>query len=208
MPSTMCCVRHLWPTHRTRTCCCLRIPPCFAHEGHSFAAGTARGTYAKVVSMDYLARQLARFFVAGSCQAVDVISDVYFVSQLYTSPVYDGVSSSLKTTALCLLALSLVLWFAVSFHIANSFKANLGFEDGLPRRTSLLTLLSTAVLVAFDCPLFLITAPQRTVKVADITSERDPKVTTNSLSCYRSTRVQSGRRRRIMDSSPTFQRFC
>ena len=103
-------------------CDASHAPPCFEDEMNSFAAKTMRGSYGKVVSMDYLVRKIAQFFVSGSLQALDVVSDIYYVSQLYTSPTYSSISDSLKSWALSLLAFSLVLWSLVSLSIANSFK--------------------------------------------------------------------------------------
>mmetsp|Transcript_1534 Transcript_1534/g.2693 ORF Transcript_1534/g.2693 Transcript_1534/m.2693 type:complete len:280 (+) Transcript_1534:21-860(+) len=147
--------------------------PAFLNEAPgAFHSTSIKGSYGKVVSMDYLVRKLCQFFMSGSLQVVDILTDLYYVYQLKTSALYAGVGEGTKSAAVVFLALSFALWVLVSLSIAWSFKENLGYSD-LPSSLKLTTLLSCTLLIAFDCPLFLISLPQRTVKVADIAGAKD-----------------------------------
>ncbi|GMH68804.1 hypothetical protein TrLO_g1826 [Triparma laevis f. longispina] len=147
--------------------------PSFLNEAPgAFHSKSIKGSYGKIVSMDYLVRKLCQFFMSGSLQVVDILTDLYYVYQLHTSSLYEGVSERTKTAALVFLILSCVLWILVSLSISWSFKENLGYSD-LPASLKFTTLMSCTFLIAFDCPLFLISLPQRTVKVADITGTKD-----------------------------------
>ena len=138
-------------------------------------------SYGKVVSMSYLTKKLALFLLSASLQVLDVLSDVYFCHSLYTQPSYDDLPESLKTRVLVFLLLSTALWLAISFIIAFNFKDAIGYNDHSASAMSKpLLLLSLMSLVAFDCPLFLISLPQRTVKVSDITVD-DKKRLSNSV---------------------------
>jgi hypothetical protein len=136
--------------------------------------------YGKVVSMSYLTKRLAAFLFGASFQLMDVISDTYFAVSVHDD---ERIPASLRTNVLVFLVLSTVLWLLISFAIAWGLKASIGYHDhkGLQQVALLCCLWS---LVAFDCPLFLVSLPQMVVKVVDIESgpkKAKPKALSNSV---------------------------